>query len=198
MLASKKLKKSGQNKFAGYSYFELGDFVPAALEIFKEIGLCSHISFSADFATLTIVNTDKPDEHIVISSPMAVASLKGCHDIQNLGAVQTYLRRYLWVAALEICENDILDMGEEKKAAPIIKPMPAAKDLDITQERQAELDIVASRIVDFVTGGTHGDALLEIEYIAEKNQDEKIYLWGKLPSAIRTALKKAKAENVSK
>ena len=36
-----KLKKSGHNKFAGYSYFELSDFVVPALQIFNEIGLCS-------------------------------------------------------------------------------------------------------------------------------------------------------------
>jgi len=40
-----KLKKSGHNKFANYYYFELGDFVIPALEIFKQIGLTSIISF---------------------------------------------------------------------------------------------------------------------------------------------------------
>jgi hypothetical protein len=103
------LKKSGHNKFANYYYFELGDFVIPALQIFKEVGLTSIISFGKETADMRIVNNDKPDEVIVIETPMSTAALKGCHEVQNLGAVQTYLRRYLWVAALEIVEHDALD-----------------------------------------------------------------------------------------
>jgi hypothetical protein len=40
---------------------------------------------------------------------MGSAALKGCHEVQNIGAVETYQRRYLWVAALEIVEHDALD-----------------------------------------------------------------------------------------
>ena len=108
----RELKKSGHNKFANYYYFELGDFVIPALEIFKQVGLTSVIRFTSDHAFMEIVNTEKPEEKIVISSPMSTAALKGCHEVQNLGAVQTYLRRYLWVAALEIVEHDALDSSE--------------------------------------------------------------------------------------
>lgn len=103
-----KLKKTGLNKFAGYSYFELSDFLIPALEVFKESGLCAFISFGSELATMTI--TDVEDgSFILLTSPMAEAQLKGCHPIQNLGAVETYTRRYLWVAALEIVEHDALD-----------------------------------------------------------------------------------------
>lgn len=78
------LKKSGQNKFAGYSYFELGDFVVPALRIFKEVGLTSIITFGKEEAQMMIVNTDKPDEVITITTPMSEANLKGCHPVQNL------------------------------------------------------------------------------------------------------------------
>ena len=33
------LKKSGHNKFAGYQYFELGDFLPSVQDLFGEVGL---------------------------------------------------------------------------------------------------------------------------------------------------------------
>jgi hypothetical protein len=102
------LKKSGHNKFAGYKYFELGDFIIPALGIFKEVGLTGIISFGKEEASLTIVDVDTENK-IVITSPMSTAALKGCHEVQNLGAVQTYLRRYLWVAALEIVEHDAID-----------------------------------------------------------------------------------------
>ncbi len=108
------LKKSGHNKFANYYYFELGDFVVPALQIFKEIGLTSVISFGKETADMRIINNDKPEEVIVIETPMSTAALKGCHEVQNLGAVQTYLRRYLWVAALEIVEHDALDATNGK------------------------------------------------------------------------------------
>jgi hypothetical protein len=106
---TKALKKSGHNKFAGYNYFELGDFVIPAIEIFNEVGLTSIIRFGKEIAEFIVVNTEKPDEIIVFTSPMSSAALKGCHEVQNLGAVQTYLSRYLWVSVLHIVEHDALD-----------------------------------------------------------------------------------------
>lgn len=124
-LQSKPLKKSGKNKFAGFEYFELGDFLPTIQTIFTEKGLCGTITFYTDLAILTIVDVDKPEDKIEFKSPMSTAELKGCHAIQNLGAVQTYLRRYLWVAAMEIVEHDSLDAitgkDEPKKAEPTVE-----------------------------------------------------------------------------
>lgn len=105
----KPLKKSGHNKFAGYRYFELGDFLPTINSLLEKYNLCSNISFDNEMATLTIVNAENTDEKLVFTSPMSEANLKSCHAVQNLGAVQTYLRRYLWVNAFEIVESDGLD-----------------------------------------------------------------------------------------
>jgi len=102
------LSKSGYNKFAGYHYFELGDFLPVVQEIFKDAGLCGVVSFTTDVATLVITDIDD-NTNITITSPMGSANLKGCHDVQNIGAVETYQRRYLWMAAMEIVEHDALD-----------------------------------------------------------------------------------------
>lgn len=124
-LQGRKLTKSGKNKFAGYEYFELGDFLPAVQEICNEVGLCGVISFTDGMAYLNIYDTTSSD-CIVFSSPMGSIELKGSHNIQNLGAVQTYLRRYMWMAAFEIVEHDALDAGSvEKKPEP--KPEPKAK-----------------------------------------------------------------------
>lgn len=110
------LKKSGFNKFANYSFFELGDFLPAINSIFAKYKLFSQINFTNEDATLIILNTEKPEEKIIFTSPMAEAELKGCHKVQNLGASQSYLRRYLYMSALEIVESDALDntTGQEK------------------------------------------------------------------------------------
>ena len=122
------LRKSGRNKFAGYEYFELADFLPTIQTIFAEVGLCGTVSFGTELATLTIVDVDATDNtqpnFVIFSSPMSTAELKGCHAIQNLGAVQTYLRRYLWVAAMEIVEHDALDAttgSDSKKAEPTVE-----------------------------------------------------------------------------
>ena len=42
------LKKSGHNKFAGYQYFELGDFLPSVQDLFGEVGLCGTVSFATE------------------------------------------------------------------------------------------------------------------------------------------------------
>lgn len=117
-----KLKKSGQNKFAGYSYFELGDFLPEIQQIFHEVGLCGVVSYDIEYARLCITDVEDGTT-IVITSPMAEANLKGTHPIQNLGAVETYQRRYLWMTAMEIVEHDILDASEPVKEQ--LKPIPA-------------------------------------------------------------------------
>jgi hypothetical protein len=111
MFHKKELKKSGHNKFAGYQYFELADFVVPALEVFDECGLCAVVSFSKEEASMTVVDTDSGDS-IRITSPMAELQLKGCHPIQNMGAIETYQRRYLWMAALEIVEHDAVDSSK--------------------------------------------------------------------------------------
>jgi hypothetical protein len=127
-LQNTKLNKSGKNKFAGYEYFELGDFLPQIQNICQKIGLCGMVSFTQTDAYLTIHETEG-DGFVTFTSPMSSAALKGCHDVQNLGAVQTYLRRYLWTNAFEIVEHDALDAttgGVEpaKKIEPKPVPLP--------------------------------------------------------------------------
>lgn len=106
------LKKTGENVFAKYKYWELSDFLPTTLRIFDELGLCGVVSFTDELATLTIVDTKDLSE-LVITSPMREANLKNCHPIQNLGAVETYQTRYLWSAAMALTESDALDAGGE-------------------------------------------------------------------------------------
>jgi hypothetical protein len=123
------LSKSGHNKFAGYKYFELGDFIPAIQNIFNGLGLCGTISYTNDFATLTIVDMADMSK-IEITSPMSEAALKGCHAVQNLGAVQTYIRRYLWVTALEIVEHDAIDSSSGADVEVALKGIKEAADIE--------------------------------------------------------------------
>jgi hypothetical protein len=188
---SAELKKSGHNKFAGYKYFELGDFIVPALGIFDDVGLTSVISFGKESADMRIINNDKPEEMIVIESPMSEANLKGCHPVQNLGAVQTYIRRYLWVAALEIVEHDALDSSkpvEDKKV--IITPSQGIADT-IPQEEMQYLQELAVELIANVAEGNPKQALDRLD--AEKLEaDQKVALWSLLDSKTRSAIKKSK------
>jgi hypothetical protein len=129
------LKKSGKNKFAGFEYFELGDFLPAIQNIFSKVGLCGTVSFGTEIATLNIVDVDDVTQSVVFTSPMSTAELKGCHAIQNLGAVQTYLRRYLWVAAMEIVEHDSLDAVAGKDEIKTVSSYPKKAEPTVESPR---------------------------------------------------------------
>lgn len=181
------LKKTGENKFAGYKYFELGDFLPTGQQIFKDLGLCGIVSFTADIATLTITDIESGGE-VVITSPMGSAALKGCHEVQNVGAVETYQRRYLWVAAFEIVEHDALD-ATTGKAAPAqkVKPTDGAWE-SMSDESKEFLERVADEVRERMT-----DPMDAADYLNSQqlDSDEKIALWTRLDSKVRTPLTKA-------
>ena len=118
------VKKSGQNKFAGYTYYELADILPAINKIAKDLKFCCVVNFTSELATLSFVDCEN-NEKIDFTSPMATASLKGCHDVQNTGASETYLKRYLYQNCFEIVENDALygtmDPNAKDEAEELIK-----------------------------------------------------------------------------
>jgi hypothetical protein len=185
------LKKSGHNKFAGYSYFELGDFIPTINQIFADVGLCGVVSYDAEIASLTITDVDD-GTNIIITSPMADANLKGCHPIQNLGAVETYTRRYLWVTAMEIVEHDALDSSaplKEEKKAPVIAPAQGIRE-ELPIEELRYLDELAVELIAICEKDPKAAWVrLEKENL---EADQKVALWTLMPSNVRSAIKKAK------
>jgi hypothetical protein len=147
----------------------------------------SVISFGKEIATMKLIDIDKPNDFIEITSPMSSAALKGVHEIQNLGAVQTYLRRYLWVAALEIVEHDALDSSEPtKEKKVIITPAQGIADSLSPEDRQY-LQELAMEIMTL--DGKQGLERMEVENL---EADQKVALWSMLPSKVRSEIKKAK------
>lgn len=194
-----KLQKTGHNKFAGYYYFELGDFLIPALKVFRECGLCAFVTFEKDVARMAIISVDEPEpmapgKFILIESPMGSAALKGCHEVQNIGAVETYQRRYLWVAALEIVEHDALDAttgkdkAEPKKAfAAPHKPTDGAMD-SLPQDQQEYIRELAADVVEVMKSGGQAEAFDRIE-IEQLDNMQMVSLWSLLDSKTRSALK---------
>lgn len=103
------LKKTGENKFAGFKYYELADFLPTIINLCNEHKVFTRVSFNNEEATLEVRNIEEPSEVIVYTSPMEQLELKGCNKVQALGGTETYNRRYLYQACFDIIENDMFD-----------------------------------------------------------------------------------------
>lgn len=187
-LQNVELKKSGHNKFAGYKYFELSDFLPTVNNIFAEIGLSHTLEFTDTLATMQVIDVEKGGI-AKFTCPMATAELKGCHPVQNLGASLTYISRYLLVMALAICEHDALDAttgkDEPKSAKPVTKDVFDTLD----EQSQNEIKSYAADIIMMIHKDRVGEA---VEYInsLELDADWKTALWSQLDSKQRSAIKK--------
>lgn len=108
-LSKEKLTKSGENKFSNYKYFELGDFLPKVNKLFFENGLASEFNLYEKIAKLRVIDSEDPTSQIIFTVPVAEANIKGTSPIQILGGQITYLRRYLYINALEIAESDMVN-----------------------------------------------------------------------------------------
>ncbi len=110
------LKKSGKNKHMGFEYFELGDFLPTVQELFLKHKLSSNFSIVQDEARLLVIDIEDSSQAL-FTTPTAAATLVKATPVQELGAMHTYVRRYLYVNALEIIENDVVDpaLGDKKE-----------------------------------------------------------------------------------
>lgn len=115
-LQKKKLKKSGLNSYSKFEYFELSDFLPTVNEIFLNLKMSSNFSMLKDCATLTLYDWEDKTE-TTFTTPSEELDLKGCNKVQALGGVHTYLKRYLYMNALEIVEADMFDKvaGRDKE-----------------------------------------------------------------------------------
>lgn len=149
-LQNRQLKKSGQNKFAGFKYYELGDILPTINELSDKYGILNIISYSRDEAVLEIIDIDNPESKLEIKSPMSELTLKGAHPIQNLGAIETYQRRYLYLTAYEIVESDYLDAIQGKDSKTLlqaIKRFAKAKNKN-ADEIKANLEKKYNKTID--------------------------------------------------
>lgn len=128
------VQKTGKNMHLSFKYFELDDIVPTATRIFSEVGLIPIVNFTSDVATMTVVNTDNPEEVIPFVAPfnqiapiVSNAGKQATNEMQALGSSITYMRRYLYMIALDICESDSFDANVGKPVtAPQSAPTPPA------------------------------------------------------------------------
>ncbi|MCC0677929.1 MULTISPECIES: ERF family protein [unclassified Clostridioides] len=144
------LKKSGENKFANFKYFELADFLPQATELLEKAKLCPIVVFTNDYATLTLINGEKPTEQIVFTSPMRDLQLKGSNELQALGGIETYQTRYLYIQLLNITENDSFDAvsgkDESKSNSNNTQQSKSTVDRILTDKQLSRLYAIANSV----------------------------------------------------
>ena len=114
------VKKSGKNEFQNFSYLELSDFVPIAIKLCEENGLYTHINIGTitnkEYATMTVVNVDNAEEKVVYSLELPCISKEGAFNnkIQDIGKMETYIRRYLYMLFLDIAVADSVDSEDNR------------------------------------------------------------------------------------
>ena len=137
------VEKSGKNNHLQFHYFELEDIVPVAQPIFNELGLFAKPDFTQENARMTVINAEKPEETVTFEAPfdrirpiVSNAGKQATNEMQALGASLTYMRRYLWMIALDITEHDDIDANA---GLPEPAPKPAVQMPPATPEERAEI-----------------------------------------------------------
>lgn len=103
------IKKSGYNEYGKYNYYEMADFLPYINEIAKNHNVFNLYELQAEKAILKVMDLEEDGCAIEFSIPIAEIAIKGANSMQNIGGVTTYTRRYLYMIAYEIAENDTFD-----------------------------------------------------------------------------------------
>lgn len=137
------IKKSGTNKY--FTYYELADILPEINKLANELKFCCIVNFTSETATLDFVDLEG-DGKITFTSPMAETKLSGGQPCQNLGASQTYLKRYLYQNCFEIVESDILDATMDPNAESEVESLIAQVRSKMNTMNDEQLDFTNKAI----------------------------------------------------
>lgn len=163
-LVEANLKKTGKNTFSNYDYFQLADFMPTVITSCEKNKVCTWTSFTETTGFLYAVDSEKPSDELVVTCPLTMFELKGANKMQVLGGIQTYARRYLYMALLDIVEDDAFEGGTGAKKTPAKKAeaTPLAK-------KQKSVSDVAKKII--ATGVSKDDVYAVIMKHSDGNKN---------------------------
>lgn len=139
--------KSGKNMMLKSLYFTLSDIVPVAMPLFHEARLLPMVNIDNTTATICIADYDDPQQNLIFCAPMReYAGNAGVNPLQAAGASITYMRRYLYLVALDIVEVDDIEEHTAKHAPDRNRveeaPKPAAVNkphAPVTEEKREEI-----------------------------------------------------------
>lgn len=196
LFLSSGVKKTGVNRYAEFKYFTLEDIIPVKQKIFEDLGLIDVISFEDDFATLTLYDVTNPSEPIVFSSPLKEDESLIKNPIQKLGAIETYVRRYLYLLVLDIVESDTVDNISGKPDTESNESAPSKKSNRpaTTEER----DKTKKELIN--EGGEATDTQIKaikngLKKLRDKSEDNEPYV-KEAVKKIKSGLTKTEAEDL--
>lgn len=139
-LQNSKLKMSGKNDFAGFTYYELKDFLPKLNELMLEEGINDLFTIENEEVILTLIKGEEKQEYkmpfVLFDTPLTFKKQKNgeymknkdgeyiqvpsMQDIQYLGALNTYYKRYLYLNAFGITDGDVIaGMNPDEKGGKV-------------------------------------------------------------------------------
>lgn len=173
-LQKAKLKKSGKNKYAGFQYFELSDFLPKLNELMNKEKINDIFSIENEEAKLILIKGEEKQEYKmpfkIFETPIStkvdnktgeVKKIKSMQDIQYLGALNTYYKRYLYINAFGITDGEIID-GMNNDEIDSSEKKPTKKEILI---QKSQIEILQKNYV-----GENMDKLLKVNGL-EKLED---------------------------
>ena len=126
-LQEKKLKQSGKNTFAGFTYFELSDFLPTLNKLMQENGVNDQIIINREYAEMTLHKGSESQTYtipfVLFDTPKSKNGADSMQHIQYLGALNTYYKRYLYLNAFGITDGEVIDAMNinELQQKPLVK-----------------------------------------------------------------------------
>lgn len=148
-LQNSKIKKSGKNKFANFDYFELSDFLPRLNELMLQEGINDNFKITNDMATLILIKGEEKQEYtipfVIFDTPLTYKKDKSgnylkdkngeyiqvpsMQDIQYLGALNTYYKRYLYLNAFGVTDGEIIDSMDNNELKKVSKELNYRNEL---------------------------------------------------------------------
>lgn len=132
-LSEMKISASGINKHSNYTYYELSDFIPQLVKEMEKVGLCDVFNIKyilgadnivREFGVLEVYDVETEEKVEFLMPTVEVEAKVISNKIQALGAKNTYIKRYLYMNAFNIVENDQIDappMMATAKQVEVIK-----------------------------------------------------------------------------
>lgn len=152
------LKKSGRNSFSNFDYYELSDFLPKLNELMLQEEVNDIFTIEdeeyREYAKLILVKQNKITNEVeqnvykipftLFDTPLnwkfnkvtgETEQVKSMQDIQYLGALNTYYKRYLYLNAFGITDGEIIDSMDNtnitaKKETKVKAKEKVQEDLD--------------------------------------------------------------------
>ena len=192
---SSKVKKTGINRYAEFKYFTLEDIIPVKQSIFNELGLTDVVEIRPEIASVTLIDTDNPESMIAFTSPLAEDESLIKNPIQKLGAVETYVRRYLYMLMLDIVEADTVDAvsGKPDPEEPKAEIKKSNKPATPEKREEAKKDLIDE-------GGEATEVQVKsikngLKKLRAKNDSYEDYVT-EIVKKIKAGLKKSEAEAI--